>query len=165
MESRGLTRLKGWPLVVIFGFGVVSCAGFIYAAIQAKSKRWTVLAVATSIFTIIGWILMGTWEHGDEISNGAASFVVEMWIAFIALAWIVSKDYLNGAQDSDMPLAAGGQALAGASSASSRVDPGSISPAGWHPDPIGRFEQRYWDGHQWTEHVANEGRASTDPIT
>ncbi|EED6225551.1 DUF2510 domain-containing protein, partial [Salmonella enterica subsp. enterica serovar Haifa] len=25
--------------------------------------------------------------------------------------------------------------------------------AGWHPDPSGQFEQRYWDGATWTEHV------------
>jgi hypothetical protein len=39
------------------------------------------------------------------------------------------------------------------------------SPAGgWHPDPTGRFEQRYWDGESWTEHVARGGTRSTDPV-
>jgi hypothetical protein len=36
-------------------------------------------------------------------------------------------------------------------------------PAGWYPDPSGRFEQRYWDGTQWTEHVARQGQQYTDP--
>jgi hypothetical protein len=41
----------------------------------------------------------------------------------------------------------------------------SESAAGaWHPDPTGRFEQRYWDGESWTEHVANGGSRSTDPV-
>jgi hypothetical protein len=38
-------------------------------------------------------------------------------------------------------------------------------PAGWHPDPSGRHEHRYWDGTHWTDHVADGGVASTDPLT
>ena len=37
-------------------------------------------------------------------------------------------------------------------------------PAAWHPDPMGRYEYRYWDGYRWTEHVANQGVAGVDPI-
>jgi uncharacterized protein YxjI len=33
----------------------------------------------------------------------------------------------------------------------------------WYPDPYGRHEMRYFDGSQWTEHVASHGRQSTDP--
>lgn len=35
-------------------------------------------------------------------------------------------------------------------------------PAGWEPDPTGRFEHRYWDGSAWTGHVSNAGVAATD---
>ncbi|MCP3935665.1 MAG: DUF2510 domain-containing protein [Actinomycetia bacterium] len=35
----------------------------------------------------------------------------------------------------------------------------------WYPDPLGRHEHRYWDGSQWTEHVASHGRQSVDPPT
>jgi hypothetical protein len=28
------------------------------------------------------------------------------------------------------------------------------TPAGWYPDPTGRFELRYWDGTAWTDHGA-----------
>lgn len=38
------------------------------------------------------------------------------------------------------------------------------SPAAWHPDPTGRHEHRYWDGDRWTEHVADQGVATTDPL-
>ena len=34
--------------------------------------------------------------------------------------------------------------------------------AGWHADPFGRFDHRYWDGARWTEHVATAGQQSTD---
>jgi len=32
----------------------------------------------------------------------------------------------------------------------------------WLPDPTGRNELRYFDGSEWTEHVANSGVISTD---
>ena len=37
-------------------------------------------------------------------------------------------------------------------------------PAAWYPDPTGRFQQRYWDGAQWTENVATNGQTSADPV-
>src|SRR3954447_17900098 len=36
--------------------------------------------------------------------------------------------------------------------------------AEWRVDPFGRHEHRYWDGAQWTEHVADLGRTATDPV-
>lgn len=33
----------------------------------------------------------------------------------------------------------------------------------WYPDPFGRHELRWWDGHGWTQHVASQGRKLTDP--
>jgi hypothetical protein len=40
---------------------------------------------------------------------------------------------------------------------------GGAAPAGWYADPSGRFELRYWDGSQWTEHVSRAGQQYTDP--
>jgi hypothetical protein len=36
-------------------------------------------------------------------------------------------------------------------------------PPSWHPDPSGRFDYRYWDGSDWTEHVSSNGVADIDP--
>ena len=36
--------------------------------------------------------------------------------------------------------------------------------AGWLPDPRGRHEFRYWDGTNWSDHVADSGLAGTDPV-
>lgn len=30
---------------------------------------------------------------------------------------------------------------------------------GWHPDPLGRFDSRWFDGQRWTQHV---GRVEAD---
>src|SRR5690242_8387963 len=38
--------------------------------------------------------------------------------------------------------------------------PGS---AGWHPDPTGRFESRYWDGSNWTSAVKRGEQVESDP--
>jgi len=32
----------------------------------------------------------------------------------------------------------------------------------WHPDPLGRFDHRYWDGNTWTSHVSTGGVQSID---
>lgn len=34
----------------------------------------------------------------------------------------------------------------------------------WRPDPLGRHEVRYWSGSTWTEHVADQGVTSLDPL-
>lgn len=36
--------------------------------------------------------------------------------------------------------------------------------AGWHADPTGRHQWRWWDGRAWTDHVAGGGVTGTDPI-
>ena len=37
-------------------------------------------------------------------------------------------------------------------------------PATWAEDPHGRHQWRWWNGWHWTEHVADDGEASTDPL-
>ena len=39
---------------------------------------------------------------------------------------------------------------------------GSAAPAAWYADPSKRYELRYWDGKEWTEHVARGGQQFTD---
>ncbi len=59
----------------------------------------------------------------------------------------------------------GGYAPAGyaPAAASPPVQPAAAAPGGWHPDPSGRHQQRYFDGSSWTEHVVDDGVQSTDP--
>jgi len=35
---------------------------------------------------------------------------------------------------------------------------------GWFPDPTGRHDHRWWDGAEWTSHVADAGLATTDGL-
>jgi Protein of unknown function (DUF2510)/FHA domain len=38
-------------------------------------------------------------------------------------------------------------------------------PARWADDPFGRHQSRYWDGGQWSDHVADSGTLSRDSPT
>ena len=55
------------------------------------------------------------------------------------------------------------QALQSAGSSPPQPAPAGAAPAAWYADPSGRFEFRYWDGKEWTEHVARGGQQLTDP--
>lgn len=35
---------------------------------------------------------------------------------------------------------------------------------GWHPDPSGRHQHRFWDGSTWTDQVADNGVTGHDPL-
>jgi MFS family permease len=40
----------------------------------------------------------------------------------------------------------------------------SDTPAGWFPDPFGRYERRFWDGTAWTAHVGTGNQQLVDPL-
>jgi len=39
-----------------------------------------------------------------------------------------------------------------------------MSAPGWHPDPSGAHELRYFDGVAWTDHVSDRGAVGVDPL-
>jgi len=89
--------------------------------------------------------------------------------------WAVAPDSANDAAPAaeEIPVVATGAAVAAEPSPAPAPEPAPApapepapvvtTPAGWYPDPSGRFELRYWDGTQWTEHVARQGQQFTDP--
>lgn len=40
-----------------------------------------------------------------------------------------------------------------------------VTDAGWHPDPAGRHELRYWNGTAWTDDVSDRGTTGKDPLS
>lgn len=40
-----------------------------------------------------------------------------------------------------------------------------MTAAGWHPDPTGRHQYRWWDGTAWSDGVADGGQVGTDPLS
>jgi hypothetical protein len=53
---------------------------------------------------------------------------------------------------------------AGGTPAAQPVAAAAASGGGWHPDPTGRHQHRWYDGSAWTDQVADNGANSTDPI-
>jgi uncharacterized RDD family membrane protein YckC len=43
------------------------------------------------------------------------------------------------------------------------VEDAPTNPPRWAADPLGRHQYRYWDGTQWTEHIADNGMNGVDP--
>jgi len=107
---------------------------------------------------------------------GPAETVVDVGEPGLALEykaptwWMFSPGKLSIPGYGPAPSAAGGamphvyhqhQPQAGPAAAPAAPGP---TPAGWHADPTGRFEHRYWDGQGWTPHVARDGTQTSDPI-
>ena len=44
-----------------------------------------------------------------------------------------------------------------------RTAPSSATPPGWHPDPYGQAQLRWWDGTQWTHEVNPPVVSATPP--
>ncbi|MGA0878906.1 MAG: DUF2510 domain-containing protein [Ilumatobacteraceae bacterium] len=55
------------------------------------------------------------------------------------------------------------ESTAGWASTSSSEETTASIPAEWYKDPSGRFEYRYWDGTNWTDHVSRAGVMFKDP--
>jgi hypothetical protein len=41
--------------------------------------------------------------------------------------------------------------------------PVELAPAGWYPDPSGRYLTRYWDGRTWGDQVHDGVAVASDP--
>ncbi len=63
------------------------------------------------------------------------------------------------------PLAPGAYMRPGMASALPPQPAAPSVPEQWAPDPTGRHQYRWWDGREWTPHVADNGVSGFDPIS
>ena len=68
-----------------------------------------------------------------------------------------------GAPASPEAAAASTGSAAASSTPSTSTSSAPASGAEWRRDPYGRYEQRFWNGSAWTDHVSTGGKQMTDP--
>jgi hypothetical protein len=98
-------------------------------------------------------------DHLSEVRLGITLFVAGQALMILAAA-LGSAMVVQLSRRQEAAATALGPALPGAVP-TAVVRP--ASPPAWHPDPVGRFDLRWWDGRLWTDHVVRDGEQTQDP--
>ena len=142
------------------------------AALNARSGLgWDVVSIVASGSDVTAFLSRDSSGAATNTAAAGASIAPAAEAAPVPVAepsgWAVSpapvaqptpqpaSSYQPSAQPAAQPAAQ--------PSAQAAPPPNTGVPANWYADPSGRFELRYWDGSQWTEHVARGGQQFTDP--
>lgn len=96
----------------------------------------------------------GPPKGGASFKDGGANHLEQLKSALAKL-----KDLV----ESGTPATSVGNASASPSAPSAPSAPGAVK-ADWYTDPAGRHQYRYWEGTSWTDHVADGGVASVEPL-
>ena|SRR5829696_3745754 len=102
-------------------------------------------------------VIAGAWEYTRVSRSAEAKFLSEL-NELGSLGWeLVDVDMHRGVVI--------GELYAVLKRRASSYAPPELAHATWHVDPSDRFEQRYWDGVRWTEHVTGAaGQAIDHPV-
>src|SRR4051812_4193806 len=119
--------------------------------------------VAVLLLIGLGWCCLGGligWAIAKGKGRGAAGFWLGLLLGWIG--WIIAACLSPSPQAEARRIAeTHGHLMAMTASMQLRQPvptPGTYGGGpGWYPDPLGRFEHRYWDGARWTEHVSRHG--------
>ncbi len=104
-------------------------------------------------FGLIAVTVVGLIRAGQNGDTGWLVGMIASW--FVGLGWLVAIIYL-------VAVAPGRSRNVGTQAVAAPGMP--TTPSGWHADPSGRHEHRYWDGSRWTDTVSDQGAASSDPL-
>ncbi|MGZ4688438.1 MAG: DUF2510 domain-containing protein [Acidimicrobiia bacterium] len=151
---------------------------YVARAVPLAGGKYKVLAVnpANGSIEVASSMSLASWGNNISIlvrSEGPQSTRVEFVVSmkFGLVDWGArNRDIraLYQAIDSVLP---GGQDVeltptpVPAVAPTAQAAPPVAPPAGWHPDPGGRHELRYWDGGAWTANVSDAGVTAIDPLS
>ena len=129
-------------------FGILVWAA-LYYWIYLRFRSLIPLMVCHMAWDAVGF-LSQRWGGVAVVGVLAA---VALWIA-APITWLVERSNrqraLAGGGVQWLPASARGAAGNSGSPPTSPASP----PPGWHPDPSGANQWRWWDGNRWTEHVS-----------
>ena len=113
------------------------------------------------LWLVVQWVILFSASFPRGIFDFVAGFV--RWQTRVS-------GYALGLSDRyppftlEAPSGAPAAPLPAASLPSATLPPAQLPPAQWYADPSGRHAQRYWDGSQWTAHVADDGQTGEDAL-
>lgn len=146
-----------------------------FDSVSAPASDPAALCAALNARSALGWSVVSIVPSGSDVTaflsrdssgastSAASSVAPAAEAAPVPVAepsgWAVSPAPV--AQPTPQPVSSYQPAAQPAAQAAPPANSGV--PANWYADPSGRFELRYWDGSQWTEHVSRGGQQFTDP--
>lgn len=154
-SASGVTVNVGWG-TVIAGIALVlyGLQGLRKDDPHVRHHAWAIAAISVGVLACV-LAAAGLDEISKDTSTirlGKIDYGVGLNLAFLALLFAIWPLVVLRKDDRRR------QGLAPAGPRPTHPD----SPAGWRPDPTGRFEHRYFDGTNWTKHVARGGVQSID---
>lgn len=140
---------------------------------QRSADGWEVVSIVGTTLEVTAFLKRSrsSTETTGTVTAGTASTIAAATVVDEPAGWGVAPASTTAGTDPWSATAASpqpaSQPVLQPTAASANPEPaGSTTPqvpAGWYADPAGRYELRYWDGGQWTEHVARGGTQYTDP--
>jgi len=100
-------------------------------------------------------LLLGWW--------GVISFFVNFYAVYTDVRALAKASALEPPV-ARQPVTTDDSNLARVDQGPAQLTTATTPPAGWYKDPAQRYELRYSDGAQWTEHVSSQGVQAVDPI-
>jgi hypothetical protein len=153
---RDLSEAGGSLFVVLVGVGV----GLIGHLGARRFTTWLGAAVvAGGIVGLVGSAI------GDDPSPSAIASALAIAGAALAGLALLSPQPRTRASGGDDPTASLRSEHDPTPPVATFTEQPPMWAAQWRDDPTGRYRRRWWDGTQWTEHVADdEGRVGTDRL-
>lgn len=144
-----------------------------FDSVSAPASDPAALVAALNARSSLGWSVVSIVANASDVTaflsreSGAAAPSTGATAAAEPSGWAVAPASVaptQVVQPTPQPVAASSYQPSTQSSTQS-VAPAATTavPANWYADPSGRYELRYWDGSQWTEHVSRGGQQFTDP--